>query len=74
MLAGGLELAALVCDLPEQAGVLDRQGGLGGERLQDVDDLRRKLAGRLAIEGQAADDLVLAEERHGEERPVAERG
>ena len=35
-------------------------------------DLRRELAGRLPGQGQAADDLVLAEQGHGEERPVAE--
>ena len=63
--AGRLELPALVRDLPEEAGVLDGQGGLGGERLQDVHDFRRELAGRLPVEGQAADDLVLAERGTG---------
>jgi hypothetical protein len=32
--AGGLQLAALVLEFPEQPGILDRQDGLGGERLQ----------------------------------------
>ena len=67
-----LKLGALVRDLPEETGVLDGQGRLGGERLQDIHDLGRKLAGRLPIEGQAADDLVLAEQGYGEERPIAE--
>jgi hypothetical protein len=70
--AGRLELGALVRDLTEEAGVLDGQGRLGSERPEDVHDLGEKLARRLAIEGQAPDDLVLAEQRHGEERPVAE--
>jgi len=38
MAAGGLELPALVLDLVKEPGVLDRQGGLGGECLQDVHD------------------------------------
>ena len=38
MLAGSFELAALGLDLLEQAGVLDRQDGLAGERLEQVDD------------------------------------
>ena len=36
VLAGGLELAALVRDLAEEPGVLDRQGRLGGEGLEDA--------------------------------------
>src|SRR5207244_10066034 len=70
--AGRLELGALVSDLPEEPSVLDGQGGLGGEGLQDVHDFRGKLAGRLPVEGQAADDLVLAEQGYGKERPVTE--
>ena len=41
---GGLQLAALVLDLPEEAGVLDGQRRLAGEGLEQVDDLRRELA------------------------------
>ena len=62
MAAGRLQLGALVPDLTEETGVLDGEGRLGGERLQDVHDLRRKLAGGFPVEGQAADDLVLAEQ------------
>src|SRR5713101_8004089 len=51
--AGGLELPALVRDLPEEPGVLDRQGRLGGEGLQYVYDFWRELTGRLPREGQA---------------------
>ena len=72
MPAGRLELGALVRDLPEEPGVLDGQGGLGGEGLQDVDYLRGKLTRLLPVEGQTADDLILAEQGHGEEGPVPE--
>ena len=40
MPVGCLDLAALVLDFPEQPGVLDCQGGLSGEGLEQVDDLR----------------------------------
>jgi hypothetical protein len=40
---GDLELAALVLDLAEQARVLDGDGRLGGEGLEEVHDLRREL-------------------------------
>jgi len=48
--AGRLELSVLVRDLAEQAGVLDGQGGLGGEGLQDVHDFWGKLAWGLPVE------------------------
>ena len=41
-----LQLAALLLDLLEQPGVLDRQRRLAGERLEQRDDLRRERAGR----------------------------
>ena len=71
VLAHDLELAALVADLAEQAGVLDRQHGLGGEGLQQVDGVLGKLARRLAAHNQRADDLVGAEERHDQQRAKA---
>jgi len=37
--AGGFELPALVLDLPEQPGVLDRQGRLSREGLEQLDGL-----------------------------------
>ena len=40
MPVGGLDLAALVFDLPEQPRVLNRQGRLRREGLQKIDDLR----------------------------------
>ena len=39
VLARDLELAALLLDLAEQAGVLDRQRGLRGEGLQQLEHL-----------------------------------
>ena len=71
MLAGDLELAALVLDLQEQARVLDRQGGLGGERSQELDDLRRELARGLPDHGEAAEQVILADEGNGEQGPVS---
>jgi hypothetical protein len=58
--AGRLEQVALVLDLVEQPGVLDREGGLGRECAEQLDDLRRELARCLAGDAQDADDLVLA--------------
>ena len=72
VVAGRLDLGTLVRDLMEEAGVLYRQCGLGGKRLEDIHDRRRKHAGCLPVEGQAPDDLVLAKQRYGEECPVAE--
>ena len=71
VLAGRLQLAARLLDLLEQPGVLDRQHRLAGERLQEIDDGLRKLARRLAADDQDADDPLLANERHGEQRPEA---
>ena len=48
-------------DLLEEAGVLDRQDGLAGERLEQLDDGLRELAGRLAADDQHADDALLAD-------------
>jgi hypothetical protein len=42
MLAGDFELAALVGELSEETGVLDRQHRLSGEGPECGDDIRRK--------------------------------
>ena len=55
------ELPALVLDLPEEPRVLDGQGRLGGEGLQQLDRSRRELAGRLRDHGETADQLVFAD-------------
>ena len=65
---GRLELAALVPDLPEQPRVLDGQGRLGCEGLEQLDDLGREISGRVLVDGQPADEVVFAQERNGQER------
>ena len=65
--AGRLELPTLVRDLAEEAGVLDGQRGLGGEGLQELDDLRREGARRLLADREPADQLVFAQHRDGEQ-------
>ena len=71
VLAGDLQLAARLLDLLEQPGVLDRQHRLAGERLEQVDDGLRELAGRLAADHQRADRPLLADQRDGEQRAEA---
>ncbi len=71
MTTGGLQLLALVCDLVKQAGILDRQGGLGREGLQDVHDLRRKRARGLPDHREAAEQVTLPDEGHREQGPVS---
>ena len=66
-----LELPALVRDLAEEAGVLDGQRRLGGEGLEQLDDLRRERAGRLPVDREPADQLVFAQHRDGEQRAGA---
>ena len=54
----GLDLPALVLDLAEQPGVLDRQDRLGREGLQKFDHFGAKLPGRFSPYHQSADDAV----------------
>src|SRR5712692_5589405 len=70
MLAGDFELAALLLDLPEEPGVLDRQRRLGGERLKQFDRFWRELAGRLAIHCQGADQVILPDQRYRHDRAI----
>ena len=67
MAIGHLELAALLLDLAKQPRVLDGERRLGAEGLQQLHGLGRKLAGRIAVDHQAAHDLALAQERDGEQ-------
>ena len=55
MLAGDFELVALVARSPEEARILDGQGRLGGEGLEQVDGGGREVAGRVPGHGQAAE-------------------
>ena len=61
--ARDLELPALRLELPEEPGVLDGQGGLGGEGLEEVHDLLRELPHGLAPHRQDAQDPLLRQER-----------
>src|SRR5262249_25626857 len=70
VLASGSKFPALLLDLPEEAGVLDRQGGLRGERLQQLDRLARELAGRLAVHGHPADQVILAHQWYRHHRAI----
>jgi hypothetical protein len=72
VLARGLELPALRFKLAEQTRVLDRNGGLRGERLQELDHLGIERSRRLAIHRQAAQQSVVASQRYGEQRTVTE--
>ena len=64
----GGELARARLHLLEQACVLDRDHGLVGECAQDLDMARGKDAGLGARDDDGAQDLVLAEQRHAEQR------
>ncbi len=66
VLAGGLQLPALVRDFSEQPGILDGQGGLGGEGLEQVDYIRSELASALSDDHQPAEEMVLTQQRHGQ--------
>ena len=64
-----------------EAGVVDRQGRLGREGLEQGDDLGRERARRPPRHDQPAEDAVLAQERDGQhrvqalrEQPIADLG
>ena len=57
-------------DLLKEARVLDGQGGLGGEGLEQAHDLGLEAPRRLAHDDEAAQDASLAEQRHGQERAM----
>ena len=66
-----LELLTLLLDLPKEPRVLEREGRLGGEGLEQLDNLRRELPGRPPIDDEPADDVVLAQHRHRQQGPIA---
>ena len=70
MPARGLELLALVRDLPEESRILDRQDGLGRERLEEIHDLRGKASRLLSPNHEHAHDSLLEEERSSQQRPI----
>ena len=67
MTAGRFQLAALDFDLAEQPRILDRQRGLGCESLEELDHLRIECPRALPIHSQPAEDVVLAQQRYGEQ-------
>ena len=71
VLARRFELPALVLDLAEQPRVLDGQSRLRRERLQQVDHLRRESPAAVPVHGQRAEQVVLAQERHCQNRTIA---
>src|SRR5262245_36160408 len=70
MLALDLELAALFVDFAEQPRVLDRQHGLVGEGLEQVDGLSRKQPGFPPANYEEADDVVGPHQRRYQQRPI----
>ncbi len=71
VLARQFELTALLLDFLEQAGILDRQHRLGGERTQEVDGVLGKFAGCLAPDHERAHDFVEAQQRDEQPRAIS---
>ena len=46
------------------------KGGLRGECLQEIDHVRRELSNAVPVDDQAAQQVILAQERHRHERPM----
>ena len=67
---GGFDLPALVLDLTEQPGVLDRQDGLRGKGLQKIRPLLGQIPDCLSPNRQAAHDLLFAKQRNSEEASI----
>ena len=63
--------SAPLLELPVQAGVDDGQRGLAGERLEQVAGLVGEAPGDQAANGEGADNAVVTEDRHRDERPPA---
>jgi hypothetical protein len=74
VLAGDLELAVGVLELPQQPGILDRNHGLVGEIGHQLDLLVGERPHLLAIDADNADQRPFPEHRHAEHRTItAER-
>ena len=70
-LGGGMRAARLLAarrQFLEQPRILDREHRLPGKGLQQGRDGRREAAGRAPADHQPADDLVLAQQRHRQNR------
>src|SRR5262245_51855432 len=66
MSVGSLDLATLLFDLPKQPRVLNRQYRLRRKGLQKLDHFRTKLSRGFSAHHQPADDVVFAQQRHGQ--------
>src|SRR5262245_4568956 len=66
VLAGNLQLAAFLCDLVEQARVLQRNHRLIGEALHECDHPRRELAGLAPVKDERAEWSVGTAKRDDE--------
>ena len=65
------EIVGALAQLVEQPRVLDGDDGLGGEVLHQLDLLVGEGPDLLAIDDDSADQLVVLEHRHGEQRARA---
>src|SRR5262249_42787701 len=61
-----LQLLALLLDLPEQPGVLDRQRRLAGKRLEQLDRSLVEAARLIPPDDERAEDTLLSEEGYAE--------
>src|SRR5262249_44656913 len=68
VLARDLELAALLCDLLEQTGVLQSDRRLVGEGLHETYRGRQELAGLAPLQDESAERLLAAEQGDNEYR------
>src|SRR5215831_2679008 len=66
MSVGSLNLFAFLFNLAEQPRVLDRQYRLCRKGLQKLDHFRTKLPGGFSAHHQPADDVVFAQQWHGQ--------
>ena len=62
-----LELEALLLQLSVELRIEQRESGLAGKRLQEVDRLLGEVAGPLPSDDQGADDLALAQHGYGDQ-------
>ena len=69
--ANRLEHAPLLGQGRDEAGALQRGPGLVGQRREQGQFVGAELVHLRAVAVQGADDLVLDDERHGDDRPVA---
>ena len=64
------QIVGALAQLVEQPRVLDGDDGLGGEVRDQLDLLVGERAHLLAVDGDGADQLVVLEHRHGEQRAM----